>query len=125
MSANLIPTSRLHLEAELTESNTVGYQVGDLSTETTLADQYPQYLLSNRPAIDDKENTGYYFKVLDTIIVYKHLKLKFHQVQPRASESDLPLGSTNVLCSIGYLSEAMVSIGIGCHTVNNLKLYFV
>ena len=67
VSANLIPTSRLHLEAELTESNTVAYQV---STETTLADQYPQNE-ANRPTINDKDNTGYYFKVLDTII-YKH-----------------------------------------------------
>ena len=72
MSANLIPTSRLHLEADLTESNTVGYQVGGLSTETTLADRYPQNESSaNRPGINDKDNTGYYFKVLDTI-VYKH-----------------------------------------------------
>jgi len=46
-----------------------------------LADQYPQNESSaNRPAIDDKDNTGYYFKVLDTI-VYKHFfKLKFHPI---------------------------------------------
>src|SRR6218665_1638851 len=42
VSANLIPTSRLHLEAELTESNTVGYDGYQVLTETTLADQYPQ-----------------------------------------------------------------------------------
>src|SRR6218665_3309555 len=73
-----VPTSCLHLEAKFTESNTVIYQ------QKQCWQTNPQNK-SSANTIDDKDNTGYYFKVLDTI-VYKLFLLKFHPVQQRASE---------------------------------------
>ena len=81
VSANLIPTSRLHLEKELTESNTI-------LTETTLADQYPQNESSANKTSMIKTTPATILNVLDTI-VYKHF-CQFHPIQPIASESDLP-----------------------------------
>jgi len=107
---NLIPTLHLENVTELTD-NTIF-----MKTTLAVADLNPENDSSETSVIDDK-NTSYYFKRPRQNTLQSFLNFtQYNQVRVKLIY--------HLQMRIGYFSEAMVSIGIGCHTVKNLKLCF-